>query len=86
MATKRTARTKSPKPGPDQEVAYPSERYFQIHFQYLHEIIGDLQRQLHETNRLLAELKETGHTVAAADFSPPPFRQNDRAIRLKQKS
>jgi uncharacterized membrane protein len=82
MATKRTARTESPKSGPDQEVACPSERYFQVHFQYLHEIIGDLQHQLHETSRLLAELKEASSNVAAAE----PFRQNDRTIRLKRKS
>jgi hypothetical protein len=33
---------------------YPSPRYFQIHFQYLHELIESLQAQVKETNQHIA--------------------------------
>ncbi|BBL71138.1 hypothetical protein [Methylogaea oryzae] len=38
--------------------AFPSSRYFQIHFEYLHEIIGGLQLHLAETNQRMAVLQQ----------------------------
>jgi hypothetical protein len=37
---------------------YPSPRYFQIHFQYLHELIEALKEQVQESNRLIAAQNE----------------------------
>lgn len=37
---------------------FPSAKYFQIHFQYLHEIIGDLSDRIDLANRQIAELQE----------------------------
>lgn len=36
---------------------FPNARYFQIHFQYLHEIIGDLKVQVDKANQQIAELQ-----------------------------
>lgn len=38
--------------------AFPSSRYFQIHFEYLHEIIGGLQQHIAETNQRMAVLQQ----------------------------
>lgn len=38
--------------------AFPSNRYFQIHFEYLHEIIGDLHQHIAETNQRMAQLQQ----------------------------
>lgn len=37
---------------------FPSARYFQVHFQYLHEIISDLRNQIDLANRQITELQE----------------------------
>jgi len=39
------------------EQPFPSARYFQIHFQYLQEIIGDLRLQMEKANQQIAELQ-----------------------------
>lgn len=36
---------------------FPNARYFQIHFQYLHEIIGDLKVQVDKANQQITELQ-----------------------------
>lgn len=38
------------------EQHFPSARYFQIHFQYLQEIIGDLRLQMEKANQQITEL------------------------------
>ncbi|MDT4330645.1 hypothetical protein ACQE3E_00340 [Methylomonas sp. MED-D] len=37
--------------------SFPSARYFQIHFEYLHEMIGDLRQQIGQANQQIAELQ-----------------------------
>ncbi len=39
------------------EPGFPSVRYFQIHFEHLHETIEDLRRQVDQANRQIAELQ-----------------------------
>ncbi|MEC4748531.1 hypothetical protein [Methylomicrobium sp. Wu6] len=39
------------------EQPFPSARYFQIHFQYLHETIGDLRLQVEKANQQIAEMQ-----------------------------
>lgn len=41
----------------DADVPFPSSRYFQVHFEYLYELIDDLKQQLEKTNRQIAALK-----------------------------
>lgn len=40
------------------ESGFPSARYFQVHFEYLHESIGELKRQIEIANRQIAELQQ----------------------------
>lgn len=42
-----------------EEAAYPSARYFQVHFQHLHQLIESLKEQVQEANRQLAEIKQS---------------------------
>lgn len=37
--------------------SFPSARYFQIHFEHLHEMIGDLRQQIGQANQQIAELQ-----------------------------
>ncbi|TPQ27327.1 hypothetical protein ACH518_06485 [Methylomonas sp. HW2-6] len=39
------------------EAAFPSARYFQVHFEYLHETIAELKQQIETANRQIAELQ-----------------------------
>lgn len=45
---------------------FPSSRYFQIHFEYLHEIIGGLQQHVAETNRQMALLQQRLDAITAS--------------------
>ncbi len=39
------------------ESAFPSARYFQVHFEFLHESINDLKQQLNKANQQIADLQ-----------------------------
>lgn len=39
------------------EAAFPSARYFQVHFEYLHETIAELKQQIETANRQIVELQ-----------------------------
>jgi hypothetical protein len=52
----KTKRSTAEKNSPPIDPPFPSARYFQIHFQYLQEIIGDLRVQVEKANRQIAEL------------------------------
>ena len=41
-----------------EKLNYPSTRYFQIHFQYLHELIESLKEHISESNRKIAAQNE----------------------------
>ncbi len=38
--------------------AFPSARYFQVHFEYLHELISDMKKQLEVSNQQIALLQQ----------------------------
>ncbi|AMK77150.1 hypothetical protein A1342_20665 [Methylomonas methanica] len=40
------------------DASFPSARYFQVHFEYLHETINDLKQQVSHANQQIAELQE----------------------------
>jgi hypothetical protein len=61
------------KTSPPLDPPFPSARYFQIHFQYLQEIIGDLHVQMEKANRQIAELQAQLH-LQQSTFEPS---QND---------
>lgn len=70
------------------EPAFPSVRYFQIHFEYLHDTIDDLKKQVNKANQQIAELQQQlqagsaaagiGGTGYAGERKAPPsnFRQS----------
>ncbi|MBL1263894.1 hypothetical protein [Candidatus Methylomicrobium oryzae] len=70
MKTKRSTAAKN---SPPLDSPFPSARYFQIHFQYLQEIIGDLRVQVEKANRQIAELQVQLHLQQSA-YNPS---QND---------
>ncbi|MFI3138112.1 MAG: hypothetical protein QX197_15150 [Methylococcaceae bacterium] len=41
-----------------QQNAFPSARYFQIHFDYLHELLGDMKNQLEVSNQKISVLQQ----------------------------
>lgn len=45
-------------PAEKTETGFPSARYFQVHFEYLHETIGELKQQIETANRQIAELQQ----------------------------
>jgi hypothetical protein len=53
----KTNKNTAEKNSPPLDPPFPSARYFQIHFQYLQEIIGDLRVQVEKANRQIAELQ-----------------------------
>ncbi|WP_374090078.1 hypothetical protein [Methylomicrobium lacus] len=53
------------------EQKFPSARYFQIHFQYLQEIIGDLHLQMEKANQQIAELQRQLQLNQAVNDTPP---------------
>lgn len=55
------------------EPAYPSSRYFQIHFQHLHQLIEGLKEQVQETNRQLAEIRQGRSDGLPDTLTPPPL-------------
>jgi hypothetical protein len=42
----------------DAPLNYPTPRYFQVHFQYLYELIESLTKQIQEANRQIAAQNE----------------------------
>lgn len=38
--------------------AFPSARYFQVHFEYLHELMSDMKKQLDASNQQIALLQQ----------------------------
>jgi hypothetical protein len=40
------------------EPGFPSIRYFQIHFEHLHDTIDELKKQINQANRQIAELQQ----------------------------
>lgn len=46
-----------PKPSRKQ-AAFPSARYFQVHFEYLHELLRDMKQQLDMLNQKIALLQQ----------------------------
>lgn len=53
------------------EQKFPSARYFQIHFQYLQEIIADLHLQMENANQQIAELQRQLQLNHAVNDTPP---------------
>jgi len=69
----------------------PSVRYFQIHFEYLHDILGELKTEIAELRRILAHLgiiEEVG-AINVNDTIQPPSNEsssppgNDRQTQCK---
>lgn len=62
------------------EPDFPSVRYFQIHFEYLHETIDELRRQVDQANQQIAELQQQlqGRSVLAG-ISPERYTGEDEA-------
>lgn len=64
--------TKSAKKMPDSytdmsvETAFPSVRYFQVHFEYMHEAIEDLKKQLNKANQQISALQQQLDVRSAA--------------------
>jgi hypothetical protein len=67
----KTKRSTAEKNSPPLDPPFPSARYFQIHFQYLQEIIGDLRAQMENANRQIAEL-QIQLRLQQADYDPSP--------------
>jgi hypothetical protein len=40
------------------DASFPSARYFQVHFEYLHETISELKQQVSQANQQIAELQQ----------------------------
>ncbi len=59
---------------------FPSARYFQIHFQYLQEIIGDLHLQMENANQQIAELQNCRSNCSLS--RPYDTKQNDYGKKL----
>lgn len=72
---------------PHDDQPFPSARYFQIHFQYLQEIIGDLRVQMENANRQIAELHAQLHPNQPAfapvqdDYATEPESSFKRRVR-----
>ncbi|MBD9354297.1 hypothetical protein [Methylomonas albis] len=58
MKTRRS-RSKLDKMSPEAlDASFPSARYFQVHFEYLHETINDLKQQISHANQQIAGLQQ----------------------------
>ncbi|MGZ4958529.1 MAG: hypothetical protein ACXV7J_04705 [Methylomonas sp.] len=55
----------SSQPHSHPEPVFPSARYFQIHFDHLHETIDELRRQVDQANQQIAELQQHLHIKPA---------------------
>lgn len=57
------------------EPGFPTVRYFQIHFEHLHELIDDLRAQVQQANQQIAELQQqlgrSSPARANAERKPP---------------
>lgn len=76
---------------PHDDQAFPSARYFQIHFQYLQEIIGDLRVQVDNANRQIAELHAQLHPAQPVfapvqdDYATEPESSFERRARKNRR-
>lgn len=65
---------------------YPSTRYFQIHFQHLHDAIEILKQQVHEANRQIAQQNEILRTVMEQTDELPGSASRPPAKPQRQKN
>lgn len=49
----------------------PSARYFQVHFEYLHEMLGELKNKLDDANRQIAVLQRQVQALSSRPQSVP---------------
>ena len=67
------------------DASFPSARYFQVHFEYLHETIGDLKQQLHYANEQISGLQQQLQTVALNDLPATPYTVEPQSgVELRQ--
>jgi hypothetical protein len=64
-----------------EETAFPSARYFQVHFQHLSQLIENLQLQLQETNRQLNELRQAQQP--SSSFVKPTIEEKVKRRSLR---
>ncbi|MCQ8182021.1 hypothetical protein NP603_12950 [Methylomonas sp. SURF-1] len=57
MKSRHTRSSPAEMPADKAAPGFPSARYFQVHFEYLHETIGELKQQIETANRQIAELQ-----------------------------
>jgi hypothetical protein len=62
---------------------FPSARYFQVHFDYLHEIIGDLKTRIDITNQQIMAMQEQLQTIKQLEITLKPSHQEQRAMHSK---
>ncbi|MDD1621780.1 MAG: hypothetical protein LUQ11_09885 [Methylococcaceae bacterium] len=60
------------------EPGFPTVRYFQIHFEHLHELIDDLRMQIQQANQQIAELQQQLHGRSTLARIGPEGYGNER--------
>jgi len=84
MSAKRPARRISAKALAAAEAEFPSQRYFQIHFQHLQQMIEELRQLQQETAHQLAELRRAVQEAQAPGYAVQPIpRQTEPPRRAK---
>jgi hypothetical protein len=58
---------------PAKSPAYPSARYFQVHFEYLQELLLDMRQQLALSNQQMTQLQQqlNEHRPTVSEDAPP---------------
>jgi cell division protein FtsB len=64
---------------------FPSARYFQVHFEYLHEIIRDLKAQIDTANQQLMEMQAQLQAVKQQEISLKPNHKEQRSTYSKMR-
>jgi cell division protein FtsB len=64
---------------------FPSARYFQVHFEYLHEIIRDLKAQIDTANQQIMVMQAQLQAVKQQEVILKPNHQEQRSRHSKMR-
>jgi len=79
----KTRRSRSKADSMSQEAldaSFPSARYFQVHFEYLHETINDLKQQVNQANQQITELRQQLHAGALSDIGAANYVADSQSV------
>lgn len=83
----RRSRTKLDKMSPEAlDASFPSARYFQVHFEYLHETINDLKQQVDQANQQIAELQQQLQPESLRDLGVASYAVETQPVNNLRRS